>query len=99
MGDRNNGKFYYEVDKFINFEDGYLIDECEKNKILPSVENRFTRIEWDYEIDNITFYQEKITTGNYEDLDNHCKVITKEEYYNSPQIKKQLLIKALKELK
>jgi hypothetical protein len=93
----NRGKFYYEVDKFIEINGETLTEACKKNKIMPSVKNRITRIEWDAEI-NITYYKETETSDDLEN-DDYCYSITKEEYYNSSQIKTQLLIKALKELK
>jgi len=94
-------KYYYEVDKFVKFKNEYLNEECKKHKILPSVENRITRIEWYKQngaIDFINYYKELIT-ADYLISSGNCVRLTKEEYYNSPQIKKQLLLKALDKLK
>jgi hypothetical protein len=86
-------EYYYELDKFIEYNEELdnLDQKCKKAGILPSVKGRYTRIL--HSNNKYTYYLEK--TDNYYNGD----VISKKEYYNSPQIKRQLLMKALKELK
>jgi hypothetical protein len=90
-------KFYYEVDSFIKYKNSSLSEACIKNKIPFSVKNRYTRVEFGKNYEDVLYFKEHVTTND--DDESEDVHVSKEEYYNSPQIKQQLLLKALKELK
>jgi hypothetical protein len=85
-------KYYYEVDKFIEWNSNTeLKSKYKQLDNLPIYTYRYTRIEYDYAV---SYY--------YDIIENqilYTTQIQKNEYWNNSQIKKQLLLKALKELK